>query len=300
MNRRQFISVVTAAGLLAACDQLRGKKKIGLALGGGGAKGIAHIPMLEVFDQYGIVPHRLAGTSIGAVIGSLYASGMSGADVRKVLDALTKSKDEDWLYSLRNEEVSRWFEFLDLRLGRGGLINPDKIGAFLGKRLKVSSFEKLKIPLQVVAADLWSRKQVVFESGDLVTAVTASMAIPGLFEPVKYQGKVLVDGSVVNPLPYDLLFDDCDVVVAIDVLGERTPDSKSSPGYFETSFNTLQIMENAIVTEKLKHKPPDIYIKPKLRDIRVLDFYKVDKIFHQAESSRRELAEKLKPYRVKT
>ncbi|MDH5648029.1 MAG: patatin-like phospholipase family protein [Gammaproteobacteria bacterium] len=194
------------------------------------------------------------------------------------------------------EEVSHWLEFLDLRIGHGGPINSEAMMAFLAKRLRVTQFEQLKIPMTIVATDFWGRSQVVLDSGNLISAINASMAIPGLFEPVKYRGKVLVDGGLVNPVPYDLLFDDCDVVVAINVLGERTPDSRDTPGYFETTFNTFQILQNSILNEKLRHRRPDIYIKPDIRDIRMLDFNKVSKIYQQAETARKELAAQLHPY----
>jgi NTE family protein len=299
MKRREFLAALVAAGVLTSCGRHIKGKRIGLALGGGGAKGLAHIPMLEVFDQLGIRPYRMAGTSIGAVIGSLYASGMSGADIRAMLDRLTVSGDESWFDSLRYEEVSRWWEFLDLSIGNGGLISSDAFINYLAQQLKVSKFSQLEIPLKIVATDFWERKQVVLDSGELLPAIKASMAIPGFFDPVPYKGKVLVDGGLVNPVPYDLLLDECDVVVAVDVLGERTPDQQNGPSYFETTFNTIQILEISILNEKLKQQKPHIYIKPDIRDIRVLEFNRVDEIYRQSESSRKRLLKKLKPYRNK-
>lgn len=299
MKRREFLAALVAAGVVTSCGQRIKGKRIGLALGGGGAKGLAHIPMLEVFDQLRIKPYRMAGTSIGAVIGSLYASGMSGADIRALLDRLTVSEDESWFDSLRYEEVSRWWEFLDLSVGNGGLVSSDTFINYLAQQLKVSKFRQLEIPLKVVATDFWARKQVVLDSGELLPAIKASMAIPGFFDPVQYKGKVLVDGGLVNPVPYDLLLDECDVVVAVDVLGERTPDSQNGPSYFETTFNTIQILEISILNEKLKQRKPHIYIKPDIRDIRVLEFNRVDEIYKQAEPARKKLYKKLNPYRNK-
>lgn len=293
MQRREFLKVLLASVLLTACGPRPRKDRVGIALGGGGAKGLAHIPMLEVLDELGIKPFRIAGTSIGAVVGCLYASGMSGSAIRKLVDDLTVSEQESWLDSLFNEDIGRWIDFIEFRLGEGGLIDSDAFIDYLREKTQVSRFNQLKIPLSVVATDFWERKQVVFDSGDLMTAVKASMAVPGLFNPVVYKDRVLVDGGLVNPVPFDLLLDECDLVIAIDVLGHRTPDPNNGPSYFETMFNSFQIMQAATMHEKLQYKQPDVYIKPDLRDIRVLDFYKAEEIYRQSESARKELYDRL-------
>lgn len=293
MQRREFLKVLLASVLLTACGPRPRKDRVGIALGGGGAKGLAHIPMLEVLDELGIKPFRIAGTSIGAVVGCLYASGMSGSAIRKLVDDLTVSEQESWLDSLFNEDIGRWIDFIEFRLGEGGLIDSDAFIDYLREKTQVSRFNQLKIPLSVVATDFWERKQVVFDSGDLMTAVKASMAVPGLFNPVVYKDRVLVDGGLVNPVPFDLLLDECDLVIAIDVLGHRTPDPNNGPSYFETMFNSFQIMQAATMHEKLQYKQPDVYIKPDLRDIRVLDFYKAEEIYRQSESARKELYNRL-------
>jgi NTE family protein len=293
MNRREFVKLSLAAGLLAGCRGAGRGGKIGLALGGGGARGLAHVPMLEVFDELRIRPDYIVGTSIGAVIGLLYASGMTGSEIRALIDRLTVSDEESWLGSLFEEDIGRWWDWIELRLGRGGLVDPGKFLAFLEEQSGASRFEQLQIPLQVVAADFWNRAQVVFERGELAPAIHASIAIPGLFNPVQYRGRTLVDGGLVNPVPYDLLLDRCQTVVAVNVLGERTPPSDGTPGYFENLFNTVQISQSAIVREKLDRQPPDIYIRPQLKDIRVLEFNRIDEIYAQAEAARDELKRKL-------
>ena len=289
MKRRDFIKLTLATALLAACDKKEGR--IGVALGGGGAKGLAHVLMLEVLDELNIRPHRIAGTSIGAVIGALYASGMTGREIRRLIDSLTVAEGESWLSALFEQDVGRWWDIIELQLGRGGLLSTTAFATFLQEKLGVTRFKELQIPLKVVAANFWSRKQVVFEKGELLPAIQASIAIPGLFSPVQYKGQVLVDGGLVNPVPYDLLFDDCDVVVAIDVLGDRTPAS-----YFETTFNTYQILQNSILQEKMKNRPPHIYIRPELENIRVLDFNRVNEIYAQAKSARNKLRSSLRRY----
>ena len=218
MNRRQFVKLSLAAGLLAGCRGLGRRGKIGLALGGGGARGLAHVPMLEVFDELRIRPDYIVGTSIGAVMGLLYASGMSGREIRALIDRLTVSGEESWLGSLFDEDKGRWWDWIKLRLGKGGLVDPGRFLAFLEEQTGVNRFKQLQIPLQVVASDFWNRSQVVLERGELGPAIHASIAIPGLFNPVEYRGRVLVDGGLVNPVPYDLLLDRCETVVAINAV----------------------------------------------------------------------------------
>jgi NTE family protein len=205
------------------------------------------------------------------------------------VDSLTVSESESWLQSLFSEDVGRWFDFIELELGRGGLVDTSAFIRYLHDKLGTDRFEDLKIPLDVVATDVWSRQQVVFSSNELLPAIRASIAIPGLFEPVHYNGHVLVDGGLVNPVPYDLLFADCDIVIAVDVLGKRTPDSKDGPGYFENTFNTFQIMQASIMREKRRLRRPDIYLQPAIENVRVLEFYKAEEVYKQARKEKERL-----------
>ena len=147
-----------------------------------------------------------------------------------------------------------------------------------------------------MATDFWQREQVIFDKGALRPAIQASIAIPGLFSPLQHNGRVLVDGGLVNPVPYDLLFDDCEIVVAIDVGGNRRPKEGNGPGYFENLFNTMQIAQAALLGEKMKHRPPQIYIRPQLEDIRVLEFNRVDEIYRQAMPARARLEQELRRF----
>lgn len=294
MNRRDFLKLGLASSLLSSCDAWKTGGRLGLALGGGGARGLAHILMLEVLDELRIRPHRIAGTSIGAVFGSMYAAGMSGHEIRQLVDRLTVSENESWLSGLFEQDLGRWWDLINLKLGSGGLIDSGAFASFIRETTGVSHFDQLSIPLKIVAADFWEREAVVFETGNLGPAIQASIAIPGLFSPVQHHGRVLVDGGLVNPVPYDLLFDDCDVVVAIDVSGNRNPKTDNGPGYFETVFNTMQITQAAILREKMKLRQPHIYIHPGLEDIRVLDFNRVDEIYQQSRASADKLRRELR------
>lgn len=265
-----------------------GTPSIGLALGGGGAKGLAHIPMLQTLDRAGVEVKAIAGTSIGAIMAALYAAGKTGDEIYTgITDLVTPPKS--WQEVIDARRLFPWLDYLDLDIGRGSILQVDKFLDDLEEVLGVSQFEDLTIPLQVVAADFWRREQVVFDSGPIIPAVAASFAIPGIFKPLVQGERVLVDGGSVNPLPYDLLQDECDLVIAIDVMGQRTPEDGLLPSYTETVFNTFQIAEKSILNAKIKHRPPDIYIEVEVSDVRVLDFHKVDEILEQAEPARLQL-----------
>jgi NTE family protein len=267
--------------------------RIGIALGAGGAKGLAHIPMLETLDELGIKPHCIAGSSFGAVIGALYASGLSGRKIREFISGLIISENERWPEALLRKDVLKWIDFIDPEIGKGGLIGSDSFIHYLYKALNSTRLEELSIPLKIVAADLWKREQIVLDSGDLPSAIKASMALPGLFSPVLLNGRLLVDGGTINPVPYDLLLDECDVVVAIDVMGRSSYSAITTPSFFETIFNSIHVLQQGIVNEKLQRHRPHIYIKPDIVDVRVLDFFEAETIYRQAEPAREQLRREL-------
>lgn len=263
-------------------------KRIGLALGAGGAKGLAHVPLLEELDRAGLRPCHLAGASIGAVLAALYASGMPGAEIRQSITELIHIPRSGWDLLFSNKTTLKIMDLVDPSFGRGGLLKGEKFLEFLERRLGVSRFEELQIPLTVCAADFWRREQVVYRSGPLLPAIKASMALPGLLSPVKLDGEVLVDGAAVNPLPYDLLPAECDYVIAVDVMGRRQggDDNGGLPSLSETIFNTFQIMQRSILNEKLKNRRPDLLLEVDLSGIRTLDFHRAPEIYQQAESAR--------------
>lgn len=258
---------------------------IGVALGGGGAKGFAHIPLLEVFDEFGVRPHRLAGTSIGAIIGSVYASGMPAKRIRERVAEILPRHREGWLDRVRKI----WSLSPSLLSGDWG---PDGIWKLLQAEFGTKdTFEELEIPFTVVAADFWERSPVIFDSGDLSVAVRSSMALPGVFDLVEHEGRVLVDGGGVDPLPYTLLLDQCDLVVAIDVSGIRTPGDKLMPSRSDALFGMFDLMERSILAEQLKRRPPDLYLRPAIRDVKVLELHKADEIYEAAAPECEELRE---------
>lgn len=268
-------------------------KRIGLALGGGGARGLAHIVMLEAFDELGVRPHRLAGTSVGAIVAAAYASGQSGRDIRERFARMLLAPGDSLWQTLGRRDLRRWFGVARFNLGRGALMKGDSLRQFLLEEQVAADFASLVIPLKLVAADYWNWGQVVLDRGDLPLAVQASVAVPGIFQPVSLDGRVLVDGGAVNPVPYDLWDGETDIRIGIDVLGQRTPGRNGVPGLFEAVFNTVQIMENSILSAKLRHDPPDLLVQPQIEDVRMFEFYKAEAIYRSAGRTKDQLKRQL-------
>ncbi|MBN1781840.1 patatin-like phospholipase family protein [bacterium] len=242
-------------------------KTIGLALGGGGARGFCHIAFLKVFDELGLKPAIISGTSIGAIIGSFYAAGMSAADM------------EDLLESVGLVELTKMMDFNIFR--DSAILKGQGIEEFIEEHLPVSTFEACRIPLKIVAADFWNRSEVIFESGDLIEAIRASMSLPGVFEPIRHGKRVLIDGGAVNPVPYDIISDSCEFCIAIDVSGKRIPRKQDAvPNMFESVMSTFEIMQASILASKNEINPPELYIKPDLENVGILEFFKFKQIMN--------------------
>ena len=259
-------------------------KRFGLALGAGGAKGLCHISFLKVLDELEVKPAVIAGTSIGAIIGGFYAAGLSAADL------------EQKIQQIGLIDISKMA--LDFSLFSDSAILKGKgVAEFLRRSLPVQIFEELEIPLKVVATDFWNRTEVVFTSGDLISAIRASMALPGVFEPSIINGTVLIDGGAVNPLPYDLLGPECDVTIAIDVSGvKEQPAEDPVPHVIENILSTFQIMQASIVAAKKKTSPPHLYVKPTLTNVRVLDFHRYQEILAGVEGDVARFRKQVKQY----
>ena len=172
---------------------------IGIALGGGGAKGLAHVLMLEALDELGVRPVCVAGTSIGAVIGVLYCGGIPGRTLREMIERIEGL--EDTSAPPIGQPLFEWLEFIAPQFHGRGLIRAQGLISSLFESISAVRFNQLAIPLRVVTADFWTREEVVWDAGALRPAVEASMALPGLLAPVVHGGRVLVDGGAVNPVP---------------------------------------------------------------------------------------------------
>ena len=269
------------------------RPSIALALGGGGARGLAHILVLEVFDELGIRPKVIAGTSIGAMFGAAYASGMSAALIRAhAEEALGQRFDIiRQLLSARSVPVMKFLNFLPIR---SSVFNAE---ALLERMLPSSvarDFSELEIPLKVVATDYYAQDQLIFTAGSLRTAVAASIALPALFTPITVDGRLLMDGGLVNPLPFDLLLGQADLTVAVDVSGAPIlPGKRAYPSAFAALVASSQIMQRTIIRQKLKVQQPDIYIDVEVDEYYTLDFHRFRQILAAAAPAKDQLKRQL-------
>jgi len=239
--------------------------RIGLALSGGGARGLAHIGVLKVLEQEGVPVDCLAGTSMGGVIAAIYAAGLSAEQMEQE--------------ALRMSRVRNLITLLDRTLPRRGFFEGRKVLEYLATFLGKRTFTDLEIPLALVAVDLISGQEVVLKQGSVLEAVRATISFPGVFTPYRRGVPLLVDGGVLNNLPADVVRGmGADVVIAVDV-------SLSSNGLpqvleaerqglvltqlqliIETLWRTLSVMENHIMTQKLRQARPEVLIRPPLDD----------------------------------
>ena len=266
--------------------------RIGLALGGGGARGLAHIAMLEVFDELGIKPAVIAGTSAGALIGAAYASGVPASAIRAHAEKVLGNRMEfaRQLFGGGRGTLRRLidFKFLGSVQVDGGtltrLVLPDGVAARL---------EDTVIPFKVIATDFFDRRETVIEEGPVVEAVAASIALPGLISAPRIGGRVMIDGGITNPVPFNHVRDECDVVVAVDVTGGPVEQPGRGPRNTDLAFGASQILMKAITALMVKQGAPDILITPDVDGFRVLEFFRAREIIEAAAPAAAELKEKL-------
>jgi NTE family protein len=270
-------------------------KKVGLALGGGGARGLAHIAVFETLDEMGIRPTAIAGTSIGALLGAAYAAGLSGGDIRRHITAIANDRGGLFRKLLAVRAGGSLGTLIATGFRSATLIDAEKFCAEFLPTAVPDEFEKLAIPLTVIASDLYARREAPISSGPLRSAIAASIAIPGLSRPVLYEGRVMVDGGATNPLPFDRLRDKADIVIAVDVAGPPPQSRTEIPNAIEAYLGTILVVAETIVTEKLAHSAPDIMLRPNVGVFRTLDFLRVGAILRAAEPVKAELRERLKP-----
>ena len=259
---------------------------IALALGAGGARGLAHIAALEVFDELGLKPAVIAGASMGAVIGAVYAAGVGARRIRTHVEGLLRDRPAI-MAALVEARIGRLTDLISR--GNPLLIDGERFLDRLWPDAVPDRFEDLPSPFLAIATDYYGRTEAVFQAGPLLPAVAGSMAIPGLVKPVRHGGRLLVDGGAINPLPFDHLIGRASLLVAVDVTGGPNPYPARAPGGFATMFGTLQIMQGAIVEAKLKLYRPEIVLRPAVDRFRVLDFFQARAILAAAEPAKEAL-----------
>jgi NTE family protein len=244
---------------------------VAVSFGGGGARGLAHIHIIEALDELGIQPVAISGSSIGAIMGSGMASGMSGAEIRDHALASIGNKKAvaNRLWGLRPKSVR------GLRLGHFDLERV--LRAFLPHQVP-DSFEGLRIPMKVITTDYYGQSEVVIEDGDLIQALAASAAIPAVFMPVRMRDRVMIDGGIINPVPYEHLMPLADIVIGIDVVGAPDGDGTQVPNRMESLFGGGQLMMQTAIALKLRLERPHIFLCPPVGRIGVMDFLKAREI----------------------
>jgi NTE family protein len=266
-------------------------KTFALALGAGGARGLAHIAVFEALDELGVKPVAIAGSSIGALAGAAYAAGMTGKALRHHVLGLAHNPTEVWrrLVLARAGKIGDLFggNFSAMRL------DPEKLcEQFLPDAIP-AGFGALGIPLTVIASDLHGRREVAYSTGLLKPALASSIALPTIMRPVVIDDRVLIDGGATNPLPFDLLRGRADVILAVDISGPPDLARTSVPNAIEAMYATVLVMTNAIITEKLKSEAPDLLLQPNVGRFRTLDFFQASAILRTAEPIKAELKRKL-------
>ena len=267
-------------------------KTVALALGAGGARGLSHIAAFEALDELGVKPVSIAGSSIGAVAGAVYAAGMNGKALRRHVIDLAHNRAEVW----RRLMLARAGTIGDMFSGdftAAVRLDAEKLIAQFLNNLVPDDFAALGIPLAVVASDLYGRREVAFTTGPLKPALAASIALPTIMRPVVLGERVLIDGGATNPLPFDLLRGLADIIVAVDISGPPAEDKKGVPNAIESLYATVMVMTSSIINEKLKHEAPDLLVRPNVGMFRTLDFFQASAILRVAEASKTELKAKL-------
>ena len=227
--------------------------RIGLALGGGAAKGFAHVGVIAVLEEAGLRPDYVVGTSAGSLVAALYASGKSSAELQKTAMSMEEAAITDWMLPL---------------VGRG-VFRGDALGRFVNESVGGRLIEDMRIPLGVVATDLGSGQAVLFQRGDTGTAVRASSAVPAVFVPVKINGRDYVDGGLVAPVPVRYARQmGAELVIAVDI--STAPEDSATKDTLQILLQTFSIMGKSINQHELREA--DIVVRPSLVGLKSADF----------------------------
>ena len=243
------------------------RPRLGLVLGGGAARGIAHVGVLKVFEEAGIRPDLIVGTSAGALVGSLAAAGISATRITT------------WAHTMR------WSVLARPVMSRGGLMSNDRLGRFLERVLPCHTFEELPVPFACIATDLESFEPVLLWSGDLASAVRASCALPGIIVPVERNGRLLIDGGVAESVPAAIArMLGADVVVAVNVNASyrRAAPPTNMFAILAQTYFTLGRAAERLATERA-----DVLVTPEVGDIGVDELHRGPELVRAGEAAAR-------------
>jgi len=263
------------------------RKKIGLALGGGGAKGFAHIGVLKVLEENNIPIDMVSGTSIGSMIGAFHCAGYSANHM------IMENKD------------LKWKKLLDFCLSKRCFIKGNKIEEFLRKKLENKNFEDLNKPLFITAVDIDKKEEIIFNKGDLVKAIRASISIPGIFPPVEISNRILIDGGWLDPLPIEILKKEgAEIIIAVNLskfsekksIKEKAvaTQNKKIPNMANALIKSFQVIESRVAKLTLEGANADIIISPEVGNIKVQDFDKAEQLIKLGEEAAQKQIKKIK------
>lgn len=231
------------------------RPKIALVLGGGAARGFAHVGVIKVLEAQGIIPDMVVGTSAGSLVGALYAAGNSGYALQKLAFEMDEATISDWSVPLFSK--------------LSGVLKGEAIQAYVNKAVHQTPIEKFKIPFGAVATDLKTGEPILFRRGNAGMAVRASSAVPGVFQPVNIGGRDYVDGGLVAPVPVHYAREmGADFVIAVNISAQ--PDAQKSSSSVEVLLQTFAIMGQTINRYELQGA--DVVIEPGLSTMRGSDF----------------------------
>jgi NTE family protein len=289
------------------------RPRVGLALGSGSARGWAHIGVIRALEKAGVRPDIVCGTSIGALVGAVYAAGE--------LDRL-----ENWVGELRIGDVVGFF---DVSLS-GGVLKGERLMEFFRRNFADRAIDDLGVPFAAVATSLRTGAEIWLRHGSTLDAVHASIAVPGLFAPVRWEGSLLVDGGLVNPVPVSLARAmGADIVIAVDlgsdILGRRfraasaskasadtgptwmrklqenlralapgkSPDEPAMPSMLDVLTTCMDIVEVRIARSRMAGEPPELVIAPRLARLRLLDFHRAKEAIEEGQRAVERVAHNL-------
>ena len=244
-------------------------KTLGLALGSGGARGVAHVGFIQALEEEGIKPDYIAGCSMGAVVGGCYASGMTTEEMRAIVLRL-KKRD---IIDISPKPISQM-----------SILRSKKIRDLLVQHLKIKNIEDFPLPFKCVSTDLLSGKLHVFEEGDAALAIQASSSIPAVFRPVKYRDKLLVDGGCLCRVPVEVVKEmNADVVVAVDVLKNSYEPVEKLDNILSMILRMFDVMD-AHTTELLRDRDRgicDLWLEPEMKGISQYKMNDLDRAYEE-------------------
>lgn len=309
-----LLALAVAAPARAQAGDGHGRPRVGLVLGGGGAKGGAHIGVLKVLEELHVPVDMIAGTSAGAIIGGLYAAGLSPDDLEDLVnsldwhDLIEGGPPRNTLTFRRKQDDAKFPTRLELGFNGGtfrlpsGLVTGQNVEvAFRSVSLPgadITSFEDLPVPFSAVATDIVTGEMVVLSRGDLSTAVRASMSIPGAFSPIEVDGRLLVDGAVVRNLPVDVMRDmGADLIIAVDLTPPLYTRGQLESAV-EVSSQVLRIAARESTAEQIRllQESGGILLRPDVDDVRTSAFAKMPATIGAGEVVARDMAERLSHY----